>query len=639
MLGAIAARHDRDRTPGAWRRRGVHRRLPAGAGRHDRASPARCAVRIARPRLGRPPGRAGPARRGQFRHDDAAARGHPRRSVRSTPTMTGDASLRRRPMRARHRAARRRWARASARPTAARRSRSTAAPLHGDHLDAAGRRARRSRARCMLRRPRAPTATTTVDRAAADARSHGTRVSAFGLDDVASIGTAASVVSGAARRPRRAAGSAARARRPVVGAPSGRPRRRPCRGRRSGSRACCLNPHRLGFVRGARAHGRAVDVDGRPARSAASRSASFEVAPRRPRGDASIEAADVPDLIDELPVLAARAALGGRLEVSGAGELRVKESDRITALVAGLPRARRRRRRTARRLRHRRVARSRTAARRTRAATTASSWPSRWSGSARRGRRRSPAPTPSRCPTRASTRDLARLTRVTPDKIYLVGFMASGKSTVARALAARLRWQAEDIDDLIERRERRTIAEIFAQAGRAVLPRASSARSCSSSSRCATSSSRPAAARSPIPRTARSSTSTACRSGSTCRWPISSRAFRSTAAGRSRPIARELERLYAARVDAYRLAHVRVCRGARAGAGDRRSHPRGDSAAAADPRAVRRRTLTRALSHPERPSRQPAGARGRARRRAARSATTQCSCSAISSATAPIRPP
>jgi shikimate kinase len=54
---------------------------------------------------------------------------------------------------------------------------------------------------------------------------------------------------------------------------------------------------------------------------------------------------------------------------------------------------------------------------------------------------------------------------VTTDKIYLVGFMASGKSTIARALAARLHWQAEDIDDLIERRERRTIAEIFAKQG------------------------------------------------------------------------------------------------------------------------------------------------------------------------------
>jgi len=54
---------------------------------------------------------------------------------------------------------------------------------------------------------------------------------------------------------------------------------------------------------------------------------------------------------------------------------------------------------------------------------------------------------------------------VTTDKIYLVGFMASGKSTVARALAARLRWRAEDVDDLIEKRERMTVAEIFARHG------------------------------------------------------------------------------------------------------------------------------------------------------------------------------
>jgi shikimate kinase len=54
---------------------------------------------------------------------------------------------------------------------------------------------------------------------------------------------------------------------------------------------------------------------------------------------------------------------------------------------------------------------------------------------------------------------------VVTDKIYLVGFMGSGKSTIARSLAGRLRWQSEDIDDLIERRERRTIADIFAKQG------------------------------------------------------------------------------------------------------------------------------------------------------------------------------
>jgi 3-phosphoshikimate 1-carboxyvinyltransferase len=44
----------------------------------------------------------------------------------------------------------------------------------------------------------------------------------------------------------------------------------------------------------------------------------------------------VPGVIDELPVLAALATAGGELRVTGASELRVKESDRITALVKGL---------------------------------------------------------------------------------------------------------------------------------------------------------------------------------------------------------------------------------------------------------------------------------------------------------------
>lgn len=54
---------------------------------------------------------------------------------------------------------------------------------------------------------------------------------------------------------------------------------------------------------------------------------------------------------------------------------------------------------------------------------------------------------------------------MTSDKIYLVGFMAAGKTTVARALAARLGWRADDIDELIEARERRTVADIFARSG------------------------------------------------------------------------------------------------------------------------------------------------------------------------------
>jgi 3-phosphoshikimate 1-carboxyvinyltransferase len=49
-----------------------------------------------------------------------------------------------------------------------------------------------------------------------------------------------------------------------------------------------------------------------------------------------IEPEEVPGLIDELPALAAFATHGGAITVTGASELRVKESDRISALVSGL---------------------------------------------------------------------------------------------------------------------------------------------------------------------------------------------------------------------------------------------------------------------------------------------------------------
>lgn len=53
---------------------------------------------------------------------------------------------------------------------------------------------------------------------------------------------------------------------------------------------------------------------------------------------AEITPAEVPGVIDELPVLAALATHGGELVVTGAEELRVKESDRISALADGLRR-------------------------------------------------------------------------------------------------------------------------------------------------------------------------------------------------------------------------------------------------------------------------------------------------------------
>jgi shikimate kinase len=54
---------------------------------------------------------------------------------------------------------------------------------------------------------------------------------------------------------------------------------------------------------------------------------------------------------------------------------------------------------------------------------------------------------------------------VKADKVYLVGFMGSGKSSVARALARRLDWRAVDVDELIEQHAHQTVAAIFASQG------------------------------------------------------------------------------------------------------------------------------------------------------------------------------
>ena len=51
--------------------------------------------------------------------------------------------------------------------------------------------------------------------------------------------------------------------------------------------------------------------------------------------------------------------------------------------------------------------------------------------------------------------------------VFLVGFMASGKSSVGQELARRLDWDFVDLDARIESRERQTISEIFRDRGEA----------------------------------------------------------------------------------------------------------------------------------------------------------------------------
>ena len=97
----------------------------------------------------------------------------------------------------------------------------------------------------------------------------------------------------------------------------------------------CLNPTRTGFFQALRRMGASVDEETTMS-SAGEEIGSVRVTPAKLRGT-RITAEQVPAIIDELPLLACVAAAAGvELEVTGATELRVKESDRITAVVQNL---------------------------------------------------------------------------------------------------------------------------------------------------------------------------------------------------------------------------------------------------------------------------------------------------------------
>ena len=98
-----------------------------------------------------------------------------------------------------------------------------------------------------------------------------------------------------------------------------------------------LNPTRAGLIDILRRLGASIDVE-EATSGAAGEPMGTVVVRHRALLDTHIGPEDVPGVIDELPALAALATHGGAFSVSGAGELRVKESDRISALADGFRR-------------------------------------------------------------------------------------------------------------------------------------------------------------------------------------------------------------------------------------------------------------------------------------------------------------
>ena len=53
------------------------------------------------------------------------------------------------------------------------------------------------------------------------------------------------------------------------------------------------------------------------------------------------------------------------------------------------------------------------------------------------------------------------------ERVYLVGFMGAGKTTIGRALAAQLGWSFVDLDTEIERSQKMPVRDIFSKSGEA----------------------------------------------------------------------------------------------------------------------------------------------------------------------------
>ena len=97
-----------------------------------------------------------------------------------------------------------------------------------------------------------------------------------------------------------------------------------------------MNETRSGFFAVLREMGASIELEN-AARASGEHVADLRIATGRDLSGVTVGGAAIPTLIDELPLLACVAAYAeGETRVTGAAELRVKESDRISAVVSNL---------------------------------------------------------------------------------------------------------------------------------------------------------------------------------------------------------------------------------------------------------------------------------------------------------------
>jgi len=97
-----------------------------------------------------------------------------------------------------------------------------------------------------------------------------------------------------------------------------------------------INPTRIGLIKALQAFGADIQFDN-PRTWQGEPVADWVITPTQLSGDVTLHEAEIPALIDELPILAVAACFAkGTLTVTGAEELRHKESDRLAAIVSVL---------------------------------------------------------------------------------------------------------------------------------------------------------------------------------------------------------------------------------------------------------------------------------------------------------------